>query len=539
MKNKILLLILISIFLSQSVSALTANSSNYSVSMFGTGLAASNQSSANYTSVSITEAKGTTRNAESSSLTANIGFFENTVYHRTVSITSFPPYPKSAVQGSIIRLSVSALNAQSVWANLTLPTGAHEIIVLINNGSAYYTEYYTANVIGVYTVTFYANSSQGNLASSIETFEITSAVIPPITPPPGGGGGTTIEKCAYIWDCSSWSICQQGKQQRECKNIGNCTGTEGKPIESRECSDALFDVIMKLKQVELTLNETLKFGIDLTEKKGIEKIDVQLKYSIINSNNAEIFSQIETRAIQGNLTFEKEISEIKLKDGEYILRIDIIYGNQQRAFAEQKFEVKNGGIQPISKKSNLPNILFYIFLIIIALIITFFIFMAIKRRKRKKDYQEIVSARKISEVKQKHFEKVYVKGEEYLEIKPKPISKIEIKSEMPLEVSTPVKNIFSKLRKLLGDLFSRHKKYPKNSITGLIGKKVYLESGEYFGTIEDIILGASRIESLKIKTDKKYKLDKKGIIISYRQVKSVGEIMILNKAVSEHLENLS
>jgi len=116
---------------------------------------------------------------------------------------------------------------------------------------------------------------------------------------------------------------------------------EGKPIEERICSDALFDLTLNLLITNYK-NNTIKFNVDLTEKEGIDKIDVQIKYSIIDKDNNEIFSQIETKAIQGELNYEKEIEEVELADGEYILRVDILYGDLQRAFAEQKFEVKKG-----------------------------------------------------------------------------------------------------------------------------------------------------------------------------------------------------
>src|SRR4030042_5291748 len=78
------------------------------------------------------------------------------------------------------------------------------------------------------------------------------------------------------------------------------------------------------------------------------------------------------------------------------------------------------------------------------------------------------------------------------------------------------------------------KKYPKNSIKGLIDKKVYSESGHYIGKVNDIILGETRIEGLKIKLDSKYKFKKRGIIISYKHVKSVGHIVIIDKEVLDN-----
>ena len=379
------------IFLIQfATGGLTASSENYSVARFETGIASSDSLSESYTALSISEYEGTTRNAENGVHILNVGFFNNTVYYVTVSIGSYSIYPESAVNGSIIQFSVSALNYQSIWAVLTLPNSTQETISMKNNEYSYY----VANQIGTYNITFYANSSRGNLASVIDSFEITYPVVPPT--PPSGGGGTKIiiEECTYIWDCTSWSICLDKVQERTCTNLGNCTGIEGKPLEVRECSDALFDVVMRLNDLEITQNETLNFSINLTETKGIEKIDVQIRYSIIDSNNTEIFSQIETRAIEGNLTYVKEISEVSLGAGEYILRVDILYGNTQRAFAEQGFEIAKTetGETEIQEKWNLLSFLEelnyanIILLVFCLLILSSIIIVLKKLRKRNYNY---------------------------------------------------------------------------------------------------------------------------------------------------------
>lgn len=58
----------------------------------------------------------------------------------------------------------------------------------------------------------------------------------------------------------------------------------------------------------------------------------------------------------------------------------------------------------------------------------------------------------------------------------------------------------------------------------------------HIGKVNDIILGKTIIEGLRIELDKKHKFDKKGIIINYRLVRGVGKIIIIDESVSEHLE---
>ena len=77
----------------------------------------------------------------------------------------------------------------------------------------------------------------------------------------------------------------------------------------------------------------------------------------------------------------------------------------------------------------------------------------------------------------------------------------------------------------------KYKKYPKNSIKGLINKSVYTDSGKYIGEVKEVIFHKNKIGQLKIRLGKKYKSKKKGIIIKYKNVKEVGEILIINHLV--------
>ena len=578
MKIKNILMInaylIILFFLVQSVSALTANSSNYSVSMFGTGLTTANPSSTNYNAAVLSEAKGTTRNAESNLFTGNTGFFENTIYYRTVSITSYSISPNSAVIGSTIGLYISALNAQSVWAKITSPNSQEQTLNLINGQTVNYVP--SPSVVGTYGVIFYANSSTGVIASVVSSFELTAQTTTLPSGGSSGGGGTTtiIEKCTYNWDCTPWSLCSDGKQTRECKNTGTCEGNESKPIEEMQCSEALFDIALELKNVELSENKTLKFSVNLTEKIGVDKIDVHIKYSVINANNTEIFSQIETRAIQGNLTFEKEIIEMKLSEGEYILRVDVLYGNLQRGFAEQTFRVGNKETEPASKSSY--NV-FYLFILRLGVLILILLLIlaggnTAGARLVYENIRKIYNPNKDSN--REIYNKIIKFYNEILKSKPLtiflvfvgaivllfPLLKLDITQEV-IGTGRTVNDLTSQngriilipliicilallaalRKKIIGYLFrisnSSHK-YPKNSVRGLIGKKVYSENGDYLGKVEDVVLGENRIENLKIRIDKKHKFKAKGISINYKQVKSVGEVIIIDEKTSEHMKRL-
>ena len=550
------------IFLVSSVSALTANSSSYSVNIFGTGMATGTASSANYENATfLSESEGRTRNAESSSLTANIGFFEDTPYYRTVSITSYSISPSSAVVGSTISLYISALNYESIRAKITAPNSQQQTVNLVNNE---FVTYSPPSIVGIYTVTFYANSSTGAIASVVDYFELTEQ---PSTPPaqlPSGRGGTTtiIEKCTYNWDCTPWSVCSDGKMTRECVNVGTCEGDEGKPREEMECPKALFDISLKLKNIKLREDGIVGFVVEFIEKMTTEKIDVHIKYSIINKENEEIFSQIETKAIQQNLVYEKEIDEIKLIDDVYILRVDILYGNLQRAFAEQRFLIKGSEIH-LEKQTTSQRIIeflknYKIVLIIITLIIILIPFRKLlflfrrDRYGRDNIYQSRIKQH-LRKIGGKHIILIlmsfaligilFFAGPGITGFIAKNLTfKKEASNAVWFILITGIIGalIFlykNKIRVSIGKIKEQfRKKYLINSIKGLRNKKVYSESGDSIGKISEIILGNNRIDSLKIKLNRKNKFKKKGVIIKWRDIVCCGEIVIVNKSILDGLE---
>ncbi len=65
--------------------------------------------------------------------------------------------------------------------------------------------------------------------------------------------------------------------------------------------------------------------------------------------------------------------------------------------------------------------------------------------------------------------------------------------------------------------------------------KVFTDSGEYFGDVEEVILTPTKIFGWRIKATKNSFLTKilgnaKGVIVPHQLVKSVGDVMIISKA---------
>ena len=96
--------------------------------------------------------------------------------------------------------------------------------------------------------------------------------------------------------------------------------------------------------------------------------------------------------------------------------------------------------------------------------------------------------------------------------------------------------IFTYRKKIVEKIeIRRRDKSPKNSLKGLIKKKVYCGEGNYIGKVDEVLIGENKIDSLRIKLDKKQKSKIKGIIVKYNDVKCVGHIVIINEKILEKL----
>jgi sporulation protein YlmC with PRC-barrel domain len=66
-------------------------------------------------------------------------------------------------------------------------------------------------------------------------------------------------------------------------------------------------------------------------------------------------------------------------------------------------------------------------------------------------------------------------------------------------------------------------------------KKVYTDSGDYFGDIEDSIISANKVFGWKIKATKNSFLSRvlgsaKGVIVPHQLVRAVGDVLIISKS---------
>lgn len=547
MIKKVNILFFLLLVLTNLSCALKAESSDYSASLFGTGIQAGNSSSDDMKTDFVLLYDSSTGGAESDDYTANIGFWENSQYHRTVSIVSYSISPSSAVIGSTIGLYISALNYESLWAKIISPNSQEQILMLTNDKVVNYLP--SPSIVGRYEVIFYANSSSGAVSSAIGYFDLIEEIEEPeIEEDSGGssGGGTTIiEKCTYNWDCTPWGICSDGKQKRECKNIGTCNGTESRPVEEMGCSESLFDISVKLNDIYLDEKDFVRFNVELIDKMSTEKIDVHVKYSIIDNAQNEVFSRIETLAVEGTLSYESVIDDIILKDGDYTLRVDILYGNLQRAFAEHEFSVGEKGDltleepqKPILSILAITNFIKinYGLLLFLPIILGMFMLLFFRREGS------------LSKVRKYSLYGMFVLLiiTSFAVIANPGITGRAVETDIISDGSViiPVAILFflaliimagrKIVKKISNKNFSTGRPR-KNTLKGLMHKRIYTDSGRYIGRVSEIILGKNRIDSLKIKIDKKHKFKLKGVSVNYKYVKSVDEVIIIDARVIEYL----
>ncbi|MGV8168992.1 MAG: PRC-barrel domain-containing protein [Candidatus Nanoarchaeia archaeon] len=72
-------------------------------------------------------------------------------------------------------------------------------------------------------------------------------------------------------------------------------------------------------------------------------------------------------------------------------------------------------------------------------------------------------------------------------------------------------------------------------ITECYDMRVFTDSGEYFGDVEEVIVTNTKIFGWKIRATKNSFLTKvlgsaKGVIVPHQLVKNIGDIMIINKS---------
>lgn len=411
------------------------------------------------------------------------------------------------------------------------------------------------------------------VGENITTPETPTPTPSPTQESPSSSGGSS---CIYDWQCTDWfpTPCpESGIQERICANKGTCTGTKNIPNQTQSCkyagpTEPLFDIFLTIPSESRKVCSENKINANIMLKNygKIELLNAYMTYWIINENNTLIVELKDTRAVKNTKEFkiELQIPESTPK-GTYRLYAQINYEENKTAVAGNSFEIiqkENCISQPLKKEPKQIYMKWSLTIIIILLLLIFLIKMfktkfKIIRKRSKKEKTPYQYKRKIRENLKK------IKSKNYLIIFLATILTGILLIKKDNITGFVVNNLINKennwnaislilIMGILGLLtfLSRNKikisieqtkekiknKYPKDSIRGLIKKKVYTEEAEYLGIVKEINLNKYKISDLKIKLNKKQKYGIKGIIIEYKEVKGVGDIVIVNQKILEDLK---
>lgn len=477
----ILIIAIIVSLVSLDFSKAVASSGSYTTNQYSTNTAGGYASNSNVEAQFLASTQGSSSEGESEGYIANSGFFGGSSNSQAVSINSYSIYPKSAVPGSIIRFGIEAEHAEAVWLEIELPNGTEETIMLANEDYSYYA---ATSLEGRYDVTFYANDSEGSVATAIDYFDIATQQTQSSSQGSGGGSSSSNPnpQCTYIWECSGWSLCSNGLQARECTNSGSCTGSEFRPLESRTCAQATTNVTVIVGDVALTAEQTIGFNLTILKNRESDPLIVQLKYTLLNERGVEIFSQIETKTLDSSINEIKDL-ETTLQPGNYILQVEYLYENKEGIVQERSFVIAENGNLELS-----GNVVFAL--------------------------PDISNKVKIS---------------------------LEIIAGLVLIASLIYIVRRSKLAKAL-----RRESKPviakninrNNELLHQMHKKVYSENGNLIGTVRDIYIEENRVYGFLIAPAANIRklVGGKAFMVRYKHVSSVGNVVMIKGTIEEYLK---
>jgi len=442
------------------------------------------------------------------------------------------------------------------------------ILILIPSVSAinYGEGIYGANIYGgIGGVSEYCGDGICNNGETCSTCSSDCGTCP-VTPPSVGGssGGSS---CNYNWQCTNWFplICpESGTQERICINKGTCNGIEGMPNQTQKCEylgakEPLFDIYLSLedKYKEICSGSKIKANVKLENYAKVELLDAFMTYWIIDENNKLITELKDTRAVEKETSFNIELKiPESTSQGTYRLYTQITYSGNKTAVAGETFEIlAEDECTFLSPKIFNWNYLFYAGILIVAVFIILLLIKLVRRKFKHKIVRDRSSSNyrmaikeNLRKIKKRHYllaifgfilvSFIFIRANKMTGFVVNSLDNIKDNFEIiTIIFAILVLALFGIIykNKIFEFIQNRKNKYPYNSIMGLVNKKVYTDSGDYVGKIKEIILGENKIDSLKIKVNKEYKIN--GVIVSYGYVKNVKDILIIDSNVFQKLDN--
>ncbi|MEN9626480.1 MAG: hypothetical protein RL557_808, partial [archaeon] len=209
------------------------------------------------------------------------------------------------------------------------------------------------------------------------------------TPSSIGGGGSG--GCNYQWSCTKWNDClPNGKQKRDCVNIGSCPNRYKIPEKEKQCTyvspsadEALFDVIVSPLDKEIfSKNREVSFRIRLIKFGAAEQLSpVRIIYTI-HDDKAIFKTEQEELDVQKEVSFIKTIAVPALPAGVYQFDVVVQYDNKA-AEGKTSFFVRDSTETPRKTISLIVIVTLFIILI-------FLIYLKFFRRSYLKNYKKKV-----------------------------------------------------------------------------------------------------------------------------------------------------
>ena len=82
------------------------------------------------------------------------------------------------------------------------------------------------------------------------------------------------------------------------------------------------------------------------------------------------------------------------------------------------------------------------------------------------------------------------------------------------------------------------------NVTDLYEMKVFTDSGDYFGDVEEAILAPNKVFGWKVRSTKNSFLSKvlggaKGVIVPHHMIKAIGDVVVISNAAVPNYEEAS
>ncbi len=335
------------------------------------------------------------------------------------------------------------------------------------------------------------NSSERTLTVSSSTSSTPST--------PGGSGGTFVKECETDEDCNESYSCYN----KQCVKLFDVKIIKvDSPIEQEQFFN--FTYLVKA-MAEINSDVIIDFWLEKNKEK------------ITSGFDTIYFGSFEERTENSQLFLPGNID-----DGIYDFYVQASYENY-KAKALRTIQVGES-FEELQEIKPFPKSIYYLIILILLILITIILILYIKARKE--SHHSLIRGVGIigfSLIGILFFGQNNITGN--------------------VTGSNLIKNWFSFLYfffiiGILGLFVFLHRKntkkiniikmkneYGYSNLKDLINKKVYCD-GDYIGKVKDVILNDCKIETLKIRPSKKSK--RKGIILKYKHVDNVGDIVIIN-----------